>query len=84
MRTITAIPNTSPDGTLHLPLLAEWRGGKVRVVAELTPLDEELAAKSSDPAPDWIRKARGSVRLAPDEWQESIIRTHHAQKNGAE
>jgi len=33
--TITAILEADPDGTLHLPLPAELRGGKVRVEARM-------------------------------------------------
>jgi len=34
LSTITAIIDPSPDGTLHLPLPAEWRHLSIRVKAE--------------------------------------------------
>ena len=39
MSTITAILEPDADGTLHLPLPAELRGGKVRVEAKLEPVE---------------------------------------------
>lgn len=45
MSTITAILEADVDGTLHLPLPAELRRGKVRVIATLEPaIEEEKAA----------------------------------------
>lgn len=40
MSTITAILQPDADGSLHLPLPAEWRHGKVRVEAKLEPVGE--------------------------------------------
>jgi hypothetical protein len=53
MSTITAILEADEDGTLHLPLPPEYRGGKVEVTATITPIpsgtrstkDEMLAAR---------------------------------------
>ena len=39
MSTITAILEPDADGTLHLPLPAELRGGKVKVVASIEAAD---------------------------------------------
>lgn len=39
MNTITAILEPDADGTLHLPLPAELRHGKVKVVASLEPVN---------------------------------------------
>ena len=39
MSTITAILEPDPDGTLHLPLPAELRNGKVRVEATMEPAE---------------------------------------------
>jgi hypothetical protein len=38
--TITAILDPAPDGTLHLPVPAELRHGKIEVVATLRPAPE--------------------------------------------
>ncbi|MDZ4287243.1 MAG: hypothetical protein U0984_04755 [Prosthecobacter sp.] len=40
MSTISAILTPSPDGTLHLPLPAGWRSGRVKVVAQVDLLSE--------------------------------------------
>ncbi len=52
MSTITAILEADADGTLHLPVPAEWKSGKVKVVATLEPV---AAAKprSAAPKPDF-------------------------------
>ena len=62
MSTITAILEADPDGTLHLPLPPELRGGKVRVEATLASAAEE---------PDDAPKAKGfgafpGIWIAPD------------------
>ena len=46
MSTISAILEPDADGTLHLPLPAELRGGKVKVEAKLEPADPQ--PKSDD------------------------------------
>lgn len=38
MSTITAILEPNEDGTLHLPLPAEWRHQRIKVKAELEPV----------------------------------------------
>ena len=40
MSTITAIFETSADGTLHLPVPAAWKGMPIRVRADLEPITE--------------------------------------------
>jgi len=50
MSTITAVLEADADGTLHLPLPAELRHGKVRVVA--TPLADEQNDAPLSPAED--------------------------------
>lgn len=40
MSTITAILNPSPDGTLHLPLPADWQHQTIRVQAILEPVSD--------------------------------------------
>ena len=39
MNTVTAILEADPDGTLHVPLPAELRRGKVEIVATLKAAD---------------------------------------------
>jgi hypothetical protein len=43
MSTIIAILEADADGTLHLPLPAELRGGKVKVEAKLEPAPGEVS-----------------------------------------
>jgi hypothetical protein len=40
MSTITAILEADADGTLHLPLPAELRGGKIRVEAKMEAVEK--------------------------------------------
>jgi hypothetical protein len=40
MSTITAILEPDADGSLHLPLPKDLRGGKVKVEAKLEPVEE--------------------------------------------
>ena len=42
MSTITAILKADADGTLHLPLPAELRGGKVKVIASVEAADDSV------------------------------------------
>ena len=67
MSTITAILETDSDGSLHLPVPAELRHGKIKVVAQLTSVQEEPATTTSGESKtrDWARNARGSVRGFP-------------------
>lgn len=57
MNTITAIIEPSPDGTLHVPVPAEWRNSPIRITAELEPLDDASIAGYSA---EW-RQAFGSI-----------------------
>ena len=43
MSTITAILEADADGTLHLPLPAELRHGKIKVEAKLEPAPGEVS-----------------------------------------
>jgi len=45
MSTITAILEADADGTLHLPLPAELRSGKIRVEATLAPVEAQGEAR---------------------------------------
>jgi hypothetical protein len=40
MSTITVIMEPAADGTLHLPVPAEWRHQRIRVKAEMEPIKE--------------------------------------------
>ena len=66
MSTITAILEADADGTLHLPLPAEWRKLSIRVKAELEPVE---AAAQSSPGEESLKGfgcLRGKIRMAPD------------------
>ena len=69
MSTITAILETDSDGSLHLPVPAELRRGKIKVVALLTAVstDENGTQAQTTKVRDWVKRAKGSVRLAPGE-----------------
>lgn len=47
VKQIAAILTPDPDGTLHLPLPAEWLGQPIRVKAELAPVEQGKKAGSS-------------------------------------
>jgi len=75
MSTITAILEADPDGTLHLPVPAELRRGRVQVVATLDAVSESSAATSPVGTPldalKELRKLGGLREVIPDavEWQ---------------
>ena len=65
MSTITAILEADADGTLHLPVPAELRHGKIKVEAKLEaapqpPPDEETGSLKGFGA------LRGKIRMVPD------------------
>ena len=65
MSTITAILEADADGTLHLPLPAELRHGKIKVEAKLEaavqpPPDEGTGSLKG------FGCLRGKIRMAPD------------------
>ena len=60
MSTITAILEPDPDGSLHLPLPAELRGGKVKVNATL----ESVTAGGLDTDRHRVTEARLQQRRA--------------------
>jgi len=60
MSTIKAILEVNADGTLHLPLPAELRHGKIEVSATLKPADGNAL-----PLPQFGCLA-GKIHLAPD------------------
>ncbi len=57
MSTITAILEPDSDGSLHLPLPPELRGGKVHVTATLSPV-----------APETLLPERGFGALKGKSW----------------
>ena len=67
MSTVTAILEADTDGSVHLPVPEELRGGKIKVVAMLTAVPEEAATATSGGSNvrDWARSVRGSVRGFP-------------------
>ncbi|HBJ87697.1 MAG TPA: hypothetical protein DDZ88_28340 [Verrucomicrobiales bacterium] len=75
MSTITAILEPQADGTLHLPLPANLRSGRVRVIASLT-VDEESKPSGSQETPlqalKELRKLGGLRHVIPDPmgWQK--------------
>lgn len=84
MSTITAILEPDADGSLHLPLPAGMPRGKIKVVASLTavtgdavPTEPQMGAVS-----EWVKQARGSVRLTPGESANDARLAFYAAKYG--
>ena len=75
MSTITAILEADVDGTLHLPVPAELRWGKVQVVATLDAVSEMPVGVVGGGTPldalKELRKLGGLREVIPDpvEWQ---------------
>ena len=65
MSTITAILEADADGTLHLPLPAEWRKLSIRVKAELEPVEQPLPGEGTEPLKGF-GCLRGKIRMAAD------------------
>ena len=65
MATLTAIIEPSPDETLHLPLPAELRSSKIRVIASVTPIDsqQQIPHKNRDPGCGCLK---GKIHMAHD------------------
>jgi hypothetical protein len=55
MSTITAILEPDADGTLHLPLPPELRGGRIEITATLKPA-EEISRAMHRATPEMLRK----------------------------
>jgi hypothetical protein len=76
--TITAILEPHADGSLHLPVPAEMRRGKVKVIATLIPVpgNTEQEAGQRVKTLDSLRRiaARGGIKNIPDpaRWQREI------------
>ena len=65
MSTITAILEADADGTLHLPLPAEWRKLSIRVKAELEPVEQAPLGEGQGSLKGF-GCLRGKIRMAPD------------------
>jgi hypothetical protein len=78
MSTITVILEPDEDGSLHIPVPADMRKGKVKVTATLTPVPGSNVqdAKTRANALDSLRRiaARGGIKSIPDPilWQREI------------
>ena len=68
MSTITAILVAHADGTLHLPLPAEWRMLSIRVKAELEPVEAAAQPPLGEEAESLkgFGCLRGKIRMAAD------------------
>ena len=86
MSTLTAILEPAADGSLHLPVPEELRHGKIRVVASLTAADipGEAIPTVKGKAREWVRLARGAVRLLPGESGDDLRREYYQGKYGTE
>lgn len=64
MSTITLILEPSPDGSLHLPLPEELRGGRVKIVATMTAADE--ASNVEPQVPKGFGGLKGKIWMTSD------------------
>ena len=65
MSTITAILEADADGTLHLPLPAELRHGKIKVEAKLEAAVQPPPGKETGSLKGF-GALRGKIRMAPN------------------
>jgi hypothetical protein len=76
MSTITAILEADADGTLHLPLPAELRHGKIKVEAKLEAAPEKSERPTRESALAALRQLRalGTFKAIADPvaWQREI------------
>ena len=76
MSTITVILEADADGTLHLPLPAELRKSKVRVVATIEAAQDGNARPTSEEAQAALRRLQelGTFKHVADPvaWQRAI------------
>jgi hypothetical protein len=76
MSTITAILEAEADGTLHLPVPQDLRGGKVKVVATLEkePLTTSLPTRETALAALRQLRKKGTFKKISDPvaWQRDI------------
>jgi len=64
--TINVILEPSADGTLHLPVPAEWRNRSIKVKAELEPLAIGTDASSASMNLKGYGCLKGKIRMSPD------------------
>ena len=69
-----------------MPVPEELRHGKIRVVALLTAADVpgEGPPTVKGKALEWVRRARGAVRLLPGESADDLRRDYYQGKYGIE
>ena len=73
MSTITAILDPDADGSLHLPLPAELRDGKVMVVATLSAVSERNSPKQAMHGLRRIAERGGLESIAnPLQWERDL------------
>ena len=65
MSTITAILEADADGTLHLPLPAELRHGKIKVEAKLEAAAQPPPGEATGSLKGF-GALRGKIRMAPN------------------
>jgi hypothetical protein len=63
MSSYTAILEPAADGTLHLPVPAEWRHGPIKAKAEMEPVNPAAAAPAELKGFGCLR---GRIAMAPD------------------
>ena len=75
MKTITAILQPDPDGTLHVPVPAEMLEHRIKIVASLEPAPDALASKDARMAiiSASLEKLRNTFDKIDDpvEWQRN-------------
>jgi hypothetical protein len=65
MSTISAIFESSADGTLHLPVPSDWKGLRIRVRAEMKPVTQQPLSGSGT-ALKGFGCLRGKISMADD------------------
>jgi hypothetical protein len=65
MSTVSVIMQPSADGTLHIPVPAEWRHQQIRVKAEMEPIGETTKT-TVRPDLKGFGCMKGKIWMAPD------------------
>jgi hypothetical protein len=65
MSTLTAVFEPSDDGTLHLPLPADVRSGKFKVVAIFTPINPDETG-NAESVVSGFGCLKGKIHMADD------------------
>jgi hypothetical protein len=66
MSTINVILAPSADGTLHLPVPAEWRDRAIKVKAEMEPVAESSPKLPASESLKGFGCLKGKIWMAPD------------------